>query len=75
MPIRSVSDAIYTAIAWTPLLALIIAIGVILLTGLVNLETRSQGTEYFLPNGASVQYYNKEDIAEDRAIRAEYGLD
>jgi hypothetical protein len=75
MPIRSVSDAFYTAIAWLPILAFIIALGVVMTTGLVHLETRSEGTEYFVDNDASIDYYNPQDIKEDREIRREIGLD
>jgi hypothetical protein len=44
------------------------------MTGLVNLETRSDGTEYFLSNDSSVDYFNTEDYKRDAAERASLGL-
>jgi hypothetical protein len=58
MPVRTVSDAIYTFIAWFPFIAAAFAAALLLLMGLMQLEIRSEGTEYFLPNGASPNYWN-----------------
>jgi hypothetical protein len=50
MRIRSASDVAYTSIAWLPLLAIVVAIGWILASGVLGLETVSFGSEFFVKN-------------------------
>lgn len=50
MHVRTVSDAMYTAIAWLPLLALAAGIVWVLAAGMVQLEMISFGTEFFVGN-------------------------
>jgi hypothetical protein len=50
MRIRSASDVAYTTIAWLPLLAIVVAVGWVLATGVLGLETVSFGSELFVKN-------------------------
>ena len=54
MPIRSFSDAVYTVIAWTPILAFVIGFLLFLTVGLVHFESRTWGSEYLISNQGSV---------------------
>jgi hypothetical protein len=49
---------VYTAIVWLPIRACLIGIGLLLSMGLMQLEIRSEGTEMFIPNGATPDYVN-----------------
>ena len=53
MRIRTASDAVYTSIAWLPLLAVAVGVAWVLATGLLNLEQRSWGTEFLVSNAAT----------------------
>lgn len=54
MRIRSVSDAVYTLIAWLPVLALLAGVGWVLAVGLLNLELYSSGTSIFLDDSTNL---------------------
>ncbi|MCW2925035.1 MAG: hypothetical protein JWM98_2439 [Thermoleophilia bacterium] len=53
MRIRSASDVVYTAIAWLPLLAVVIGVAWVLMFGVLHLEKRSFGSEFFIGNDQS----------------------
>ena len=43
-------DIFATAVAWLPFLAIAIACGVLVLSGIAHLEANSAGTSYFVPS-------------------------
>lgn len=50
MAVRSSSDFVYWLIGRLPLIAIVLAVGWILVQGLVHLEMYSFGTEFFVGN-------------------------
>ncbi len=50
MGIRSLSDLVTTAIAWFPILAVIVCFIAVLVVGAMHLETFTTGTSVFIPD-------------------------
>lgn len=44
------SEAVYTAVAWTPILAFVTAVVLVLSAGVMQLEARTNGTSFFISN-------------------------
>ncbi|MCW2927715.1 MAG: hypothetical protein JWM86_1683 [Thermoleophilia bacterium] len=53
MRVRSASDLTATVIVWLPILAVAVGVMYIFAVGVLNLEMRSFGTEYLIPNSAT----------------------
>jgi hypothetical protein len=53
MRIRTASDVIATAIAWFPLIALLVGIGWVVAIGVMNLELRTDRTHYLVGTNES----------------------
>ena len=53
MRVRSASDAVYTLVAWLPLLAIVLGVGWVLMMGVRGLEEVSFGSEIFHKNSAT----------------------
>jgi len=71
MPIRSLSDGLFTGLAWLPFLAFLVFSGWFLANTVLLLEVNSDGTEHFLSNAASVDHWNPQDVREHQAAKAE----
>ena len=50
MPAKTISGAVYTFIAWLPLLAVVVGVAWVLAVGVLHLEMNSYGTEYLVKN-------------------------
>ena len=53
MPAKTISGAVYTFIAWLPLLAVVVGVAWVLAVGVLHLEMNSYGTEYTIKNSAT----------------------
>lgn len=57
MQIRTFNDLLATTIAWLPILALLTALVVGLMSGVAHLEARTYGTDFFISNAGSVNVW------------------
>lgn len=70
MRIRSLSDAVYTGIAWFPLLAVLVFVLWTLTVGTMHFEHRTWGSEFFVQNEGSI---NHNDVSGWRDARQDVG--